>query len=658
MIDAGDGDNRIAGDGATLTATEYATLNASTDGDDTIISGAGADIVLGGQGGDTLITGAGDDLISGDGAVVILAANVATSATTRSSQGGSGDTIDAGAGDDVILGGAGADSITGGAGNDHMLGDFGTADLVGGVGLTSLDVVDGGDDTIAGGDGDDVAIGGAGINVFSDTGGTNIVIGGAGSLTAGGALTVDNSGPIVNQVLTGGAGNDLIIGGAGNDTITGLGGNDTIIGDAAEYIHGVSLSSITTGPFGDDVIDAGDGDDVVLGGGGSDTINLGAGNDVAFGDMGNILFGAGGVVIAMTATGLGEGAADTIEGGAGDDLMFGQGGADLLTDVSGSNIMIGDLATITFFDPSAAPTGGNAVDRVQTLTTIRDDIAFDDVIVGGSGRDLAVAGLGDDTITGNGGQDLLFGDTIEMERAYTINTSINSWVESISVRTTLTGAGGNDLIISGAEGDFVIADRGANYFETDFERNFVATSSATFVATGFMSSANAADPFANTATLGIYGSSTGGAGAGRVSFIPSGLDAAVIPAPTFVSNGGSAQARVQASYDTSIPLTSMESIASSDVGSFATQSRLLSDHVARIVASSAFVSEMAELQRYDLQHDMIVDSARASLLSRLSDAGLMNDTALFDALFDQMVMQMLEEILVLDLDAVAALAAE
>ncbi|WP_185804539.1 calcium-binding protein [Pontivivens nitratireducens] len=651
LIAAGDGDNRIAGGAAMLTAADFTTIEPAGDGDDTITSGTGADIVMGGEGSDDLTTGAGDDLIAGDGATVVLSANVAMSATSRSSQGGAGDLIDGGDGDDTILGGAGADDITGGAGDDRLLGDFGTVDLITGA-LTSLDVDQGGDDTLAGGDGDDIVFGGAGLNVFSDTGGSNIVIAGSGGITGGSLVTLDITGPVVDQVLTGGAGNDMIFGGAGNDTIFGFGGNDTIVGDIAQYVRGVSLTATEADLFGDDVIHAGDGDDVVVGGKGSDTIDLGSGDDVAFGDMGDLTFGADGAVLTMVATQQGAGAADTIEGGAGNDLIFGQGGADLLTDISGSNIMIGDLASVTFLTTTPAPVGNGAADRVQTLATIRNDIAFKDVITGGSGRDLAVGGLGNDTLTGNGGQDLLFGDTIEMQRAYTLDTVLGGWVESIAMRTTLTGSGGNDMLISGVERDFVIADRGADFFETDFERNFVAPGAAQLTVTGSVAGGG-------TATLGVAGTSIGGSGGGWVSFIPSGLNAGLTPAFAPSYNGPAMlEARSSASYDTTLSLTPIAEPAPADMSGFATQSRLLSDEIARVVGSSAFVSEMAELQRYDLQHDMVIDSARASLLMHLQGAGLLNDMALFDALFDEMVMQMLEEILALDLDAAIALAAE
>lgn len=651
LIDAGDGDNRIAGDAATLTATGFSTLDVTDGGDDTITSGTGADIVLGGKGADDLTTGSGDDLISGDGAVVVMAANVVTSATSRASQGGAGDVIDAGAGDDTILGGAGADQINGGDGDDHILGDFGAADLTVGTALTSLDITEGGDDTIEGDLGDDIVIGGAGVNSFSDDGGFNVVVGGSADLSAGGVLTIDNSGPVVDQVITGGAGDDVLLGGAGNDTISGLGGNDTIFGDAAEYTIGVGLTSILPNAFGDDVLDGGDGDDVIVGGKGSDIITLGAGDDVALGDMGDLTFGADGAVTSLTVTQAGEGAADTIEGGAGSDLIIGQGGADLLTDSEGANILIGDLATVTFFATTAVPTGGSAVDRVQTLQTIRDDVAYDDVIVGGSGRDLAVGGLGDDTITGNDGQDILFGDTLDLQRAYTLDALLGSWVETVQMQTTLTSGGGNDVISSGADGDFIVADLGSNFFDTDFERNFVAPNSASLTVTGLMTPV-AGDVFASSAVLGVYGSSTGGAGGGNVSFIPGGIaaPAPVVPLVQGANNPGSS-----ASYDISIGTPPSDA---TEVSIFANDTRVLSDHIARVVASPSFIAEMAELQRYDLQRDLILDSVRTSLQLRLSNDGLLNDPDLFDAIFEQMVMDMLEEILAFDLDAAAALAAE
>ena len=91
-------------------------------GDDAIVTGAGADIVLGGAGSDMIDTGAGDDLVLGDNAASLDRSTTirptSTSWQHRLELGG-GDTIFARDGDDVVIGGTGDDNVEGGNGRDR-----------------------------------------------------------------------------------------------------------------------------------------------------------------------------------------------------------------------------------------------------------------------------------------------------------------------------------------------------------------------------------------------------------------------------------------------------------------------------------------------------------------------------------------------------------
>jgi Ca2+-binding RTX toxin-like protein len=73
-----------------------------SDGNDTIVGGAGDDVFSGGLGNDLLTGGAGNDSLSG---------------------GGGADRLFGGKGKDVISGGLGADTLTGGAGKDVFVFD-------------------------------------------------------------------------------------------------------------------------------------------------------------------------------------------------------------------------------------------------------------------------------------------------------------------------------------------------------------------------------------------------------------------------------------------------------------------------------------------------------------------------------------------------------
>ncbi len=105
-------------------------------GDDEIIGGASADVMLGGGGEDAIVGLDGADQVKG---------------------GGGGDFVLGGRGDDSLDGGGGGDELRGGVGDDILKGGGG-ADLIRG-GL--------GDDLIFDGGGKDVLGGGAGANVFT-----------------------------------------------------------------------------------------------------------------------------------------------------------------------------------------------------------------------------------------------------------------------------------------------------------------------------------------------------------------------------------------------------------------------------------------------------------------------------------------------------------
>lgn len=91
----GEGNDTFRGGGGTLGSGVY-----GGDGNDSIISGLGDDVVYGGDGNDTLLGGAGDDFIA-DGAGNDMV------------RGGLGDdNLNAGEGRDTLFGGGGADSFT------------------------------------------------------------------------------------------------------------------------------------------------------------------------------------------------------------------------------------------------------------------------------------------------------------------------------------------------------------------------------------------------------------------------------------------------------------------------------------------------------------------------------------------------------------------
>jgi Ca2+-binding RTX toxin-like protein len=256
-------------------------------GDDTLNTGAEADVVDGGDGDDSISTAAGSDTITG---------------------GPGNDSINAGADNDVILfsGSQGFDNVNGSAGVDQIramadntviglsniagvesvtANGFANVRVLGSAGddvlsfaaVTLTNIVsidgDGGDDTITGSPIADTIVGGIGIDT---------IVGNAG-----------------NDILDGGAGNDMINGNAGNDVITGGAGNDTMDGGA-----GTNVFKFAAG-FGADVINAFDAnptggqDKLDITGLGITTATFGANVTIASDGAGGTLITIGGNTIQV-----------------------------------------------------------------------------------------------------------------------------------------------------------------------------------------------------------------------------------------------------------------------------------------------------------------------------------------------------------------------
>lgn len=213
---------------------------------DSIVSGAGADLIYGQQGNDTILSGADNDTVDGG-----IGDDVIT--------GGDGqDSLLGGLGNDTISGGLQADFVDGGDGNDSIMGDGGADNLIGGLGN---DTIDGGteNDLINGNDGNDSLLGGDGADsIFGGTG-DDIIDGGANNDSIEGNDGADR--------VSGGEGDDNVLGGAGNDTLLGDGGADFLSGGA-----------------GDDSLNGGLGVDTLDGGTGSDQFAVGFGDRATGGD--------------------------------------------------------------------------------------------------------------------------------------------------------------------------------------------------------------------------------------------------------------------------------------------------------------------------------------------------------------------------------------
>jgi Ca2+-binding RTX toxin-like protein len=230
IVNAGDGDNRVAVDAKITTPAE---LHGGSN-DDVLIAGGGPTLLDGGDGDDSLVGGKGNDTFDG---------------------GAGNDTLTGGKKDDILDGGPGVNLLSGGSGKNVW--------VIHGTNSNDAISVDGGAGTAA------VVAGGATVrqDTFTDPNSRLdrvIVDGGAGndSIAVTGKIAATLLGDDGNDTLLGGAGNDYLNGGAGDDSLAGGDGKDVLFGDS-----------------GDDTVSGGSGNDTIIGSGGTDTLTPGPGSN-------------------------------------------------------------------------------------------------------------------------------------------------------------------------------------------------------------------------------------------------------------------------------------------------------------------------------------------------------------------------------------------
>ena len=144
-----------------------------------------------------------------------------------------------------------------------------------------------------------------------------------------------------NDRLEGGFGNDFVFGGAGDDIMTDAGGDDNMQGgDGNDAIHGGNGVNLILGGFGNDFIVTGEDPSEAFGGPGNDFILGARGNEFVFGNEGDdwieigMADGSAGENFDAFARDqvvghdvfIGNTISDRMDGEGGDDIMFGNGG--------------------------------------------------------------------------------------------------------------------------------------------------------------------------------------------------------------------------------------------------------------------------------------------------------------------------------------------
>jgi Ca2+-binding RTX toxin-like protein len=492
LLDGGTGDDLInagTGNDTLIGGTGNDTLNGEA-GNDTFnyTIGDNADTVNGGAGVDTLnITGTaaantlnvvfdGTALTSVQGGPVTSVESVIADLLDGSDTLTYGATTTAAVTVNLATGSASGftkianiDNVTGGQGNDTLTGSAGANTLTGGVGNdTFIATVGDGNDSYSGGAGADtydLSLTSAGATVTTTTAtsteiGTDTLAAIENIIGSQGNDTITLNGNA--NVIDGQGGNDTINAGGASDTLSGGLGNDTFlytIGNGADTVDGGDdLDTLTiTGLAGNDTLNVvfnGTALTSVAGGtvtnvetvtadllGGTDTlnygttvadvtVNLGTGTASGFTAVLNIENVTGG---AGNDTLTGSAGANTLNGGAGNDVLSGGLGNDILAGGAGVDTASYAGETDAMFVSLAA---GNAR-RGSAAAPVEDTLATIENVSGGTGNDTLTGDGGANVLDGGAGNDTLNGNT---------------------GTDTLLGGAGNDTMDGGAGNDrFVFA---------------------------------------------------------------------------------------------------------------------------------------------------------------------------------------------------------
>jgi len=372
-------------------------------GNDTLDGEAGDDILLGGEDNDVMYGSAGNNtLIGGTGNDSIYGQN-----NDRNSGQTGNDIIDAGDGNDYVGGEAGNDSIQGGSGNDHLRGGGNYHD-----GWDYREWTNTGNDTIDGGSGND--------RIFGDDG-DDLMFGGTGDDYIGALYT--------GSEIYYEAGNDTLVGDEGNDSLVGGNGNDWLYGGDGNDVMGNS----DTWEDGDDTFVGGLGNDVMSGGRGTDTLDYSQSTYSVQVNLDDVAHTLGGITLAVNTAKDGLGFTDTITyfenvwGGTGNDILVGSDGANRLEGRDGNDTLWGGEGADTLI-------GGDG-----------NDVFFLDL--GLTKTDLTGYTGGDTSVDGGNGVDTLYTRYVNTDLT-TANVTLTN-LEVVDLSANASGVG-NSLVIDQA----------------------------------------------------------------------------------------------------------------------------------------------------------------------------------------------------------------
>ena len=487
------------------------------DGSDEIDGGAGSDQLSGGAGSDQLADtggnkkddfdgGADTDTVSYSGRAAAVTIDLSTSPGSGGEPGeddslhsiesavgsmygdrliGSDEpnVLTGRSGDDTLDGRGGADFLNGGSspgGDDLDVVDYSgrTADVTAGIGGTDDDGAAGEGDTInvdvegiLGGSGADVLAGDANDNHLSGNGGADVLAGGDGADTLDGGDDDDR--------FDQGGTND------GPDDITSGPGVDALDYSMRSTALNVDLRAHQPGVGeageGDDLYDdverglAGDGDDTMTGSSSANRLDGGAGDDTIQALGGNDdLFGAEGADFLQ-----GGDDQDVLHAGAGADINNGGNGTDTLTYAARTDRVVIHLdgQRNDGADPSGNGFSGAAEENDRDVAVevavagSGDDRITGNVqantLAGGPGDDILDPRLGNDTVDGGDGNDTMTYAKYAGSQPVTLRLdglandgTMGESDHDVGIESAIAG-GGNDVLVGNA-GDNRLVGSGGN----------------------------------------------------------------------------------------------------------------------------------------------------------------------------------------------------
>lgn len=354
-------------------------------------------------------------------------------------------------------------SVTGGDGNDTIGGDrlFVTGKVIveGGDGEDVLDVIDGmRRPTIQGGAGNDWLSAIFALNTTTDPAHGSLLDGGDGTdrLYAWG-----NSFTLTDSSLTGSTGVQARLASMEHAELGGNFGQDVL--DASTFsgrttLKGNSGNDSLFGTGQADLIDGGEGDDRLVGGPGGDSLLGGDGDDLLV-EIGGSFLLSNALLMAEEShqlssiervSLLGSSSDDridaseftgsiTVEGGEGNDSILAASGADLLLGGPGRDWIEGRSGddTLTGSDGDDTFDGGQGVDLLRESGG--SFVLREPSLLGGRGDQVSAIELAE--LTGSEGDDVID-------------------ASAFAGPTTISGGGGNDLLIGGAVADAVSGGAG------------------------------------------------------------------------------------------------------------------------------------------------------------------------------------------------------